>query len=151
MVDNRIYTTRRYEIVLALCEALKVIDGTGEYLSNLEERVLPTLRFWDEIEEFPAVHINSGTEYRDYKGGGYKDRFLSVSIKVYVKEENAPLALDKILEDIETVIENNSSLDYYDKRGAAQCVHQISISSIETDEGILDPLGMADMSLLVHY
>jgi hypothetical protein len=151
MVDSRLYTTRRYGIILALCDVLKTIDGTGEFLSNLDSNVHPTLKFWDEIEEYPAVHISSGTEYREYQGGGYADRYLSVSIKIYVEEENSPLGLDLIIEDIETVLEENSALAYYDKRGVKQCVHQISISTIVTDEGILDPAGMADISILIHY
>ena len=151
MVENRIYTTRRYGIVEALCNILKTINGTGTFLSNLNERVFPILKFWDEIEEYPSVHVSSGIEYRDYQGGGYKDRYLSISIKIYIREENAPLALDKVIEDIETVLEDNSRLVYYDKTGSQQCTHQISISTIETDEGILEPNGMADISILVHY
>ena len=151
MEAAREYTTRRYGILLALCDVLKTIDGTGNFLSDLEGRVSPTLKFWDEIEEYPAVHLSSGTEYREYQGGGYADRYLAVSIKVYVEEENSPLALDKIIEDIETVLTENSALVYYDKRGAKQCVHQISISTITTDEGVLDPAGMADISIFIHY
>lgn len=151
MQAARVYTTRRYGILLAICDALKTINGTGEFLSNLNDRVFPVLKFWDEIHEYPAVHLSSGTEYREYQGGGYADRYLTVSIKIYVEEENSPLALDKIIEDIETVLTENSALVYYDKLGAEQCVHQISISTIVTDEGILDPAGMADISILVHY
>jgi len=151
MQAARIYTTRRNDILLALCEVLKTIDGTGEFLSNLSERVFPTLKFWDEIEEYPSVHLSTGTEYREYQGGGYADRFLAVSIKIYVKEENSPLALDRIIEDIETVLEENSQLSYFDKRGNVCKVHQISVSTIVTDEGILDPAGMADISIFVQY
>ena len=151
MQDARIYTSRRYGILLALCDVLKTIDGTGTFLSNLDEKVYPILKFWDEIHEYPAVHLSSGTEYREYQGGGYADRYLSVSIKIYVEEENSPLALDKIIEDIETVLEQNNQLEYFDKQGNSCRVHQISISTIVTDEGILDPAGMADIAIYIHY
>lgn len=71
----RDYTTRRQSIIGALVTKLKEIDGTGAYLTNLFENVHPRLKFWDEVEEFPAVHMNAGSESRDYQGGGYKDRF----------------------------------------------------------------------------
>jgi len=151
METARIYTTKRYGILLALCDVLKTIDGTGDFLSNLNENVYPTLKFWDEINEYPAVHLSSGTEYREYQGGGYADRYLAVSIKIYVDEENSPLALDKIIEDIETVLKENAQLNYFDKQGNQCKVHQISISTIVTDEGVLDPAGMADIAIFIQY
>ena len=150
MVDNRIYTTRRLGIVDALCGVIKTIDGTGNFRSKIED-VFPRLKFWDEVPEFPAVSITAGSEYRQYQGGGYKDRFLNVSIKVYVEEEDAAAALDKLLEDIETVLEDNSALSYYDKNGIEQCAHQLSIVQIDTDEGVLEPIGFGEISILVQY
>ena len=77
------------DIVEALVESLKDIDGSGHYLSNVDENVSPRLKFWDEVEEFPAIHLNAGSETREYQGGGYKDRYLSVTVRCYVNEEDA--------------------------------------------------------------
>ena len=148
---KRIYSTRRMSIVNALTEKLKEIDGDGEFHSNLFGNVHPRLKFWDEIEEFPAVHLNAGQETRDYQGAGYKDRFLSVTVRMYVNEEDAVDALDMLIEDIETVIEKNSRLAYIDRRGATQYTQQISIVSITTDEGVLEPLGVGEILLEVRY
>ena len=115
---TRDYTTRRLGIVDALVEKLKDINGTGEFLSDVAGNVSPRLKFWDEVEEFPAVHLNAGSETREYQGNGYKDRFLSVTVRCYVRDEDTRLALDKLLEDVETVIEDNSRLQYEDKLGA---------------------------------
>jgi len=92
MEQSRQYTTRRLGIVEALVDALKDIDGTGYYLSNLDQNVSPRLKFWDEVEEFPALHLNAGSETREYQAGGYKDRFLSLTIRCYVKEEDSVAA-----------------------------------------------------------
>ena len=54
---QRIYTTRRLAIVNALVEKLKGIDGGDEMLSNVYENVHPRLKFWDEVDEFPAIHV----------------------------------------------------------------------------------------------
>ena len=148
---ERIYASRRQSIADAVTEVLKQIDGTGEYLSNLNNNVLPKFKFWDDIEEFPAIHVSTGSESRVYQGGGYKDRYLGVTVRCYVNEENATNALDKILEDVETVLEQISKLEYYDKRGTAQCTHQITILSIDTDEGVLEPLGVGEISIQVQY
>lgn len=147
----RLYTTRRRAIADALSETLKQINGTGTYLSDLGNNVLPKLKFWDEIEEFPAVHIAAGREVREYQGGGYKDRYLSVTIRCYVEGEDAPTLLENLLEDVETVIEENSRLAYRTSQGDPQFTHNITIQSIDTDEGVLDPIGVGEILILIHY
>ena len=102
--SNRTYTTRRQSIVNALVTQIKTINGTGSFLTNLSNNVSPRLKFWDEVDDFPAVHINAGNETREYQGGGYKDRFLAVTLRCYVNSDDSVNDLDKLLEDIETVI-----------------------------------------------
>jgi len=148
---ERVYTTRRQGIITALVDKLKDIDGSFAYLSNVNENVSPRLKFWDEVEEFPAIHLNAGSESREYQGGGFKDRFLTVTVRCYVQDEDSVVALEELLEDVETVIEGNSRLLYYDRRGATQYTHQITVVSIDTDEGVLDPLGIGEMILEVRY
>jgi len=150
-VAERDYTSRRMAIVSALEDKLKLINGSSPYRTNLFNNVLPRLLFWDEVQDFPAVHVSAGTETRQYQGGGYKDRYLTLTIRVYVQEENAVFALEKLFEDIETVIEQNSSLPYVDQDGNAQSVHQITIVSIDSDEGALEPLGVGEIICEVRY
>jgi len=148
---TRTYATRRQAIVNALVDKLKGIDGNAEYLTNLFNNVHPRLKFWDEIEEFPAVHLNAGSESREYQGGGYKDRFMSVTLRCYVNSEDAVEDLDKLLEDVEVVLEDNSRLQYIDRKGVTQYTHQITIISIDTDEGVLEPYGVGEMTIEVRY
>jgi len=148
---ERDYTTRRQSITNALVDALKGINGTREYLTDIGDEVSPRLKFWDEIEVFPAIHLNASGETRTYQGGGYKDRFLNITIRCYVNEEDAVSALDALLEDVETALEENSRLRYIDRRGAVQYTHQITIISIDTDEGVLDPLGVGEVVVEVRY
>ena len=61
---TRDYTTRRLGIVNALVERLKDINGQGHFLTDLNENISPRLKFWDEVEEFPAVHLNAGSLQR---------------------------------------------------------------------------------------
>lgn len=150
-MSNRIYTSRRMAIVNALAEKLKIIDGTSTYNSNLENRVSPRLLFWDEVDEYPSVHLNAGPETRVYQGGGYKDRYLTVRVRIYVKEENAVDALEGVIEDIETVLEDSSRLAYNDRQGVTQYTQQITIISIDTDEGVLEPVGVGEIVCEIRY
>ena len=72
---TRTYTTRRQGIVDALVDKLKLIDGSGAYHIDLAEQVEPRLKFWDEVEEFPAIHLNAGMETREYLTAGVKNRY----------------------------------------------------------------------------
>lgn len=147
----RDYTTRRSGIVTALADKLKDINGAGAFLTDINENVSPRLKFWDEVEEFPAIHLNAGSETREYQSGGYKDRFLSITVRCYVQDEDSVLALDGLLEDVETVLEDNSRLEYKDRNNATQYTQQITIVSVDTDEGVLEPLGVGEMQIEVRY
>ena len=150
-VTKRTYTTRRSAILDSLVVELKKINQTGNFLTDVFDNVHPRLKFWDEVDTFPAIHLNAGTETREYQGGGYKDRFLNITIRCYVKETDAVIALDKLLEDVETVIESNGRLPYIDRQGNQQYTLDIIIVSIDTDEGVLEPYGVAEMQISVHY
>lgn len=147
---NREYTSRRSAITKALADKFLKIDGKGYFHSHVAE-VSPRLKFWDEVEEFPSIHLNAGSETREYQGGGYKDRFLNITIRCYVNEEDATEALDQLIEDVETVLEDNSRLEYYDRLGLKQYTQQITVISIDTDEGVLEPLGVAEILIEVRY
>jgi len=151
MMAERDYTTRRMGIVKAIEDKLKTINGNSPFRSNLYNNVLPRLKFWDEVSDFPAVHVSAGAESRLYQGGGYKDRFLTLTIRVYVQEENAVFALEKLFEDIETVLEQNSRLEYKDQDNNSQYTHQITIVSLDSDEGALEPLGVGEIICEVRY
>jgi hypothetical protein len=151
MTSPRLYTSRRSNIVEALSEKLKNIDGSGAFLSDVANNVHPQLKFWDEVEDFPAIHLNAGSETREYQAGGYKDRFLSVTVRCYVNEDEAQYALNALMEDVETVIEENSNLQYFDKQNNEFNCQQITVVSIDTDEGVLEPLGVGEMLIEVRY
>ena len=150
MANERLYTSRRAGITKALANELSKIDGRGLFHQAVAE-TSARLKFWDEVEEFPAIHLNAGSETRQYQTGGYKDRFLNVTVRCYVNQEDSVAALDELLEDVETVLEENSQLLYHDRNGLEQHTHQITIISIDTDEGVLDPLGVGEILIEVRY
>tara|TARA_Y100001937_G_C7112108_1_gene328163 strand:- start:35 stop:490 length:456 start_codon:yes stop_codon:yes gene_type:complete len=151
VTTNRTYTSRRANILNALAEKLKDIDGSGQFLTDLQNNVHPRLKFWDQVDQFPAVHLNAGSESRQYQAGGYKDRFLAVTIRCMVNEEDAQDALNILMEDIETVLEDNAELEYVDKLNNTFKTQQITIVSIDTDEGVLEPLGVGEILIEVRY
>ena len=147
----RKHTTRRRAIVEALCLELENINGSAPFrtsVSNVERR----LKFWDEVNEFPTIHVGAGAETREYDGGGFRFRFLRLTVRCYVSDDNDVIeALEELLEDVETILEDKDPLTYYDSTGASQSTVQTNIISVDTDEGVLEPLGVGEIVVEIRY
>lgn len=142
--------TKRISIVTALAEKFKIINGTGSFKSDLFDNSYPKLKFWDEIQDFPAVYLTAGTEVREYHPSDFTWAFLNISVKVYVKSESeAQQQLEDLLNDLETVINDNRVLVYDITNNLSTT--EILIQSITTDEGLLAPYGVGEINLQVRY
>lgn len=150
-MDERRYTSNRISIVKALATDFNTINGTGEYTTDLANNAHSKLKFWDEITDFPAVHMAPGPERREYLPGGVATRYLSVTVRCYVKQEDPQEALENLLKDLETVININGRLAYQDSSGVTQYTQDILILSIDTDEGVLAPLGVGEILIQIRY
>lgn len=147
--------TERQKVVNALVTKLKEINGTGEWAVNLYNNVYPTMIFMDEVNDFPTVCAYGGIETREYLPGGFKWRFLTVSILVYVQHEEEPLTeLEYILSAIEEQIDRNETLTYVEAAAAGtnQTV-EMTIQSVSTDQGAFTSEGLAvgEITLEVRY
>ena len=143
-------TTRRSAILEAMAELFEKIDGGEGYKSDLSGSIEPRMKFWDEVDSFPCLHMASGTETREYYGGGQKWRFLTVTIRIYVNADDPITELEELLEDVETVLDDAGQFDYSTTTGTQQ-VTQVTIVSISTDEGALQPLGVGEMIVEIRY
>ena len=148
----RKYSSRRRAIVEALAVALETqINGSPPMRTSVS-KVERRLKFWDEVNEFPTIHIGAGSETREYDGGGFRFRFLRITVRCYVSDDNDVIhALEELLEDVETVLEDNDPLTYTDSTGASQSTVQTSILTVDTDEGVLEPLGVGEITVEVRY
>jgi len=147
----RKHTTRRRAIVEALALQLEQVNGTPPYRSSIA-KVERRLKFWDEVNEFPTIHIGAGSETRQYDGGGFRFRFLRLTIRCYASDDSdVILALEELLEDVETVLEDKDPLTYYDSTGASQSTVQTTIGTVTTDEGVLEPLGVGEITVEIRY
>ena len=148
----RKYSTRRRAIVGAIAEKLQQsLTGSAPFRTAVTDGS-PRLRFWDETTEFPSIQLGAGAETRDYDGGGFRFRNLGLTIRCYVSDANdVILALEEVLEDVETVLEDNDPLTYTDSTGASQSTVLTTILTIDTDEGVLEPLGVGEITAEIRY
>ena len=147
----RDYTSRRSNIVEALVSKLKTINGQGAFLTDVGDQVFPRLKFWDEVSDFPAIHLNAGSETREYQTAEVKHRFFNITVRCYVQDDDAQEMLNKLMEDVETVLEENSRLAYTDQYNVTHYTQQLTVVSIDTDEGVLEPLGVGELLIEVRY
>ena len=147
----RRYSSRRRAIVEALCLKLEGINAQPPFRSSVAS-VERRLKFWDEVNEFPTIHVGAGAETREYDGGGFRFRFLTLTVRIYVSDDNDVVgALEELLEDVETVIEDSDPLTYYDSTGASHTTVQTTIATVDTDEGVLEPLGVGEITCEIRY
>jgi hypothetical protein len=124
--------TKRKKVVEALVEQLKLINGNYPYNTN--------------------VCVIAGNETREYQPNEFKWRFLNIGIRAYVRNENdAQEELALLLEDIETVLDNNDTLIYDDTVSPPLSLTEMVIDSITTDEGVIAPLGIGEIAITVRY
>ena len=141
--------SRRTSIVKALVTKLKLINGAGTYKTNLFNNAYPYLKFWDEVNDFPAVYITAGSEMREYLPGDFTWAYLNLTLKIYCKTEDAQQQLENLLEDVENVIDKNRVLIY--DTASNYSTTEILVNSIVTDEGLLAPYAIGEITLQVRY
>ena len=147
-----IYRTQRKKIAEALANKSKEIDGNHPFNSNIFENVKAKMVFLDEIEQYPKVCVVAGDEEREYQPGGFKWRFLQVTIRAYISNnEDAQEELALLLEDIEKIVDDNDALVYDDTVDPNLKTTSMTITSISTDEGVVEPLGIGEMVVTIRY
>ena len=146
------YRTQRKKIAEAFVNKLKEIDGNYPFNSNIYQNADSHLVFLDEIQQYPKVCVVAGDEVRQYQPGGFKWRFITITIRVYVEDANDPQEnLSLLLEDIERIVDDNDILVYDDTVSPHLSSTSATIQSISTDEGVITPLGIGEMVIEVRY
>lgn len=141
-------TTKRGQITNALKEAFKVISQSNGYKTNLYENVSKRFLFPDENPELPMIALTAGPEQIEYQPGGPQDRYLTLTVRAYVESQDDSIkATEEIIQDIEKVVEINSRLLLED----GTMTRDIRVTTIDTDQGALAPLGVAEIQLIVEY
>ena len=143
-------TSRRRDIANFLVGELKKIDGgvstfdsSYTYQVNLFDNVFRRLKFLDEINDFPSVYLQAGTENRIYDSKGLTTSTLDIMLRVYVHTETSIEELESTMQDIEFVIYNMDTEKYG--------MMDVQVSTMSTDEGLLNPYGIGEVGVTVQY
>jgi hypothetical protein len=143
---------RRKEVINYLITQLSEIDGnTSPFDSsytfniNLSNKVFRGLKFFDEIDAWPAIYVHGLEELREYHTHELVNAALPMMIVCYEKSGSPQEDLEKLIQDVEHVV-NHLPLISPDNG-----ITDILIDEILLDDGLLHPFGMCEIYLTVFY
>tara|TARA_Y100000592_G_scaffold76734_1_gene120155 strand:+ start:66 stop:518 length:453 start_codon:yes stop_codon:yes gene_type:complete len=145
----------------AICKSLRdkliaVLDGTNpDYLTNMYGNVTNKVVHIANVPDYPYMSVTPGAELREDQPSDFTWGFLTVNIRIYVSnQDDAQGELEKIISDVEAFLDENINVDYTVERPSGTVdasTTDITIESIRTDEGLLDPKGLAEIVITVRY
>jgi hypothetical protein len=126
------------------------------YLTDIEGEVSGNNLHFQDIEGYPHITVTLGSESVEYQPSGFRWNFLTLFIRAYVKSEDAAEErLEEIIQDIKTFVDRNEVIPYTITKpdGTTQDLQatEMTIEQITTDEGLLRPLGIGEVSISVRY
>lgn len=143
--------SRRKEITELLVTELKKINGSTStfdpnylYSTDIANNVFRRLKFLDEINDFPTICVNAGSEARTYDTSGLITGDLTLNIRAYLRAENPITAAENLADDIEHIVYHLG-----DKSDIG--ILDLIMQSVSTDEGLVAPFGILEIDILARY
>lgn len=143
-------SNQRRNIINHILTNLKLIDGSISSLNssytfqnNIFDNVFRKIKFLDEVNDFPSIFFQVGEEVRVYNTSGNTTGLIPLTLRLYVNDEESSGNLDSLIQDIEHIIYNLDTGVY--------SIRDIIISSVDTDEGLVKPYGIAEIEILIDY
>ena len=103
-------------------------------------------KYLDDINDFPTITFGGVRENNDEFGDGQILKTMTQSIRGYVMTDDDSLHdSENLASDIETVVNS------YADSSANLSVHESRVVSVGTDEGLLSPYGIADVTIEIIY
>lgn len=146
----------RSGIVKSLAAKLvEELTGSSPYVNNLYGNVSNRVVHFDSITDFPFISISPGPETRENLPSNQVWAFLTVYFRIYVSnEEDAQGELESIISDLEIFIDKYMRLSYNVITPLGLTNYETvdnTILSISTDEGLLQPKAVGEVSVLIRY
>ena len=132
-------------------------DILGEFTTHLRSaqytnNPLPTngvqrgMKWLDQINDFPFICYHVGETVTQHFGAGERYFVMTLDVRGYVRGEDSQSLADQLALDIEDAADSF--------RDAATSTHMIvdsRIVEVSTDEGLMEPDGIVDMSIEISY
>lgn len=153
-MSSRLAIRRAYEQRIKEC-----LDGSRpeEFFNNIHGLV-GKFKSFEDIKEFPYIAVNMSTETQEYLPSAQRWKYQPMTFMVFVKssdDDEREEMLESLIYDLEKILDTPPKLRYTinrpDGRTEQGVIVDCSITSTGTDEGLLTPYGLAEISFTVRY
>ena len=129
----------------------QIIDGFKTELGQTPDvdasNVHKRFKFLDELNDFPSVCFVAGTERRDQLGANRRLATIDIALRGYVFDENNVDKAEILAQNVESKVDSFSA----NVAARANGVSDARVVSFRTDEGLLQPYGVADLEVQILY
>ena len=129
----------------------QIIDGFVTELGQTPDvdasNVHKHFKFLDELNDFPSVCFVAGTERRDQLGAIRRLATIDIALRGYVFDENIVDKAEILAQNVESKVDSFSA----NVAARANGVSDARVVSFRTDEGLLQPYGVADLEVQILY
>jgi hypothetical protein len=130
---------RRTDVVNSFVTHLQAI-------SSVEPRnVYKSYRWIDELNDYPAITFVPRREARLHRGAGRKLAALIIELRGYTYGEGSTEAAELLAHEIEQRVQTFA--ETYRQHQVESAV----ITTVRTDEGLMNPYGVCDLSINITY
>jgi hypothetical protein len=120
------------------------IGGDGYNFDINEKNVSSGTKKWDECPTYPYICVNASAERKDDSVMTQMFAYMTVILYLYVQDGTNPSdKLEDLIQDVEKAL-------YLDETRGGLAVNTVA-TGIETDNGWLQPYGMAEFTFEIHY
>lgn len=109
-----------------------------------------------DVTSFPMVTVTAGPETYEYQPGGVRWTNQLMYIRVYFKDEyDSERQLQLLLTDLKKVLDTPEKIQYtINNPDGSEGIRYVTIDKLDgltTDEGVLRPLAIGELSISLKY
>lgn len=148
------------DICSALAEKIKtelVQQNVGtKYFHDIYNNVATISYLVQEVPSFPMVTVTQGPEEYEYQPGGVRWTLLRVYVRAYYKDEyDSERQIQLLLRDLKKILDTPERIQYNisnpDGTTEPRFVAIDNLGGLTTDEGILRPIAIGELSITLKY
>ena len=129
----------------------QIIDGFSTEIGQTPDvdasNIFKNYKFLDEINDFPSVCFVAGSENREELGANRRLGTIEVALRGYVFDENNVDIAEILAQNVESKVDSF----YANVAARANGVADARVTAFRTDEGLLQPYGVADLEIEILY
>ena len=129
----------------------RIIDGFKTEIGQTPDvdasNVHKHFKFLEELNDFPSVCFVASSESREQLGTNRRLGTIEVALRGYVFDENNVDKAEILAQNVESKVDSFSA----NVAARANGVSDARVVSFRTDEGLLQPYGVADLEVQILY